>query len=233
MIRSANHRRPRAATPSRGFTLIELLVVIALIAGFAAFLVGAGGLGGGKSASLQSAQSTLANLIVAARTRAMSTGQNARVLVDITPTGDLAADRYLRYFVLQTYDGANWTTVSDAYLPAGAYLVPRDPTAVSGLLPADVSWTRPSDGTTLRSSSLRSASELVATINSAVSETWSAITFTPAGTTANSADLVIALARPTPDNAASPIQFEAPERVRGLTLSAYGVPALINGRESF
>lgn len=233
MIPSADRRRSLRPLSARGFTLIELLVVIALIAGFAAFLIGSGGLGGGKSASLQSAQSTLANLIIAARTRAMATGQNARVLVQIAPTSTLAADRYLRYLVLQTFDGTTWTTVSDAYLPAGTYLVPRDPAAVSGLLPDGVNWTRPSDGTTLRSTALRSGSELPATIDGTVSETWSAITFTPAGTTINSSDLVIGLARPTPENVASPIQFEAPERVRGLTLSQYGVPALVNGRESF
>ena len=31
----------------------------------------------------------------------------------------------------------------------------------------------------------------------------------------------------------SPVELESPENVRGLTLSSYGVPVLINARASF
>ncbi|MDB6114504.1 MAG: hypothetical protein JWQ62_1449, partial [Lacunisphaera sp.] len=81
-----------------GFTLLELLVVIGLIAGLSFVLISGLG-GGGKSAALQSAQATLANLLMAARMKAMATGQPARVLVQIDPASPDASSRYLRYLV--------------------------------------------------------------------------------------------------------------------------------------
>ena len=228
------------ARRSRGFTLLELMVVVALIAGLAVFMIGRiAGAGSAESASLRSAQATLANLLTAARTRAMASGRDVRILLHITPTGSLAADRYLRYLVLQTYDGANWTTVSEAFLPSGVYVVPRDPTAVTGLIPAVANWTRPSDGMTLRSTALRANTtsfpdaEVTVAINSTNAETWAAIKFTPAGTTINSSDMIVGSGRASPENASSPVQFISPDAVRGVTISSYGVPALINGREGF
>ena len=60
---------------SGGFTLLELLVVVGLTAALSFVLIGGLG-GGGKSAALQSAQATMANLVTAARVKAMATGQS-------------------------------------------------------------------------------------------------------------------------------------------------------------
>jgi type II secretory pathway pseudopilin PulG len=218
-----------------GFTLIELLVVVGLIAGLAFLLVR--GLSGGRSAALQSAQATVANLISAARTKAMASGYNARVLMHNDPHSDEASKKYLRYLVLQTFDGTTWTSVSDVFLPHGVGILPRDLTTPSGLVNPGQLWQRSSDGTELRSTALRATTEHALMVNSTVMEQWTSINFTPAGTTQNSNALVIGsvISLPPSDgqNFSSPVQFDHPQSVRGMIISAYGVTVLVNGREGF
>ncbi|MDB6166706.1 MAG: hypothetical protein JWQ83_1846 [Lacunisphaera sp.] len=225
-----------------GFTLLELLVVIGLIAGLSFVLISGLG-GGGKSAALQSAQATLANLLMAARMKAMATGQPARVLVQIDPASPDASSRYLRYLVLQVANGGNWDTQTDAYLPDGVGLLPRDIATPANLMAPGKTWTRPSDGSALRSTALRAVivsfpdAEVALAINSSTTERWAAIKFTAAGTTQNSSDLILAslvrLAPATFQAGESPVQFDNPDNVRGLSLSSYGVPTLINSRASY
>jgi prepilin-type N-terminal cleavage/methylation domain-containing protein len=222
----------------QAFTLLELLVVIGLIAVFSFFI--AGGLtGGGKTAALQSAQATMANLVTAARTKAMASGQSARVLVhvDVTSTGQPL--RYLRYVAIQTQTTTGWQTVTDAFLPEGIYVVPGNfSTVPAGLFAANTPtpWTK-ADGSALRSTALRSNQITPETINSPVTEQWVSFTLSASAGTAQSGDIILAVGHARPPGSyltgESPVELESPENVRGLTLSSYGVPALINARGSF
>lgn len=222
---------------NRGFTLLELLVVVGLIAALSFVLIG--GLGGGRSAALQSAQATLANMVTAARSEAMATGRSARVLVHIDPASPAQPARFLRYLALQSQSATGWQTMTDAYLPEGIYIVPGNFTSIpAGLFAANTStpWTKV-DGSALRSTALRSNQTGAETINSPGAEQWVRITISASGTTAQGGDLIVASGRRRPpgsyQSGESPVELDNPESVRGLTLSAYGVPALINSRASF
>lgn len=225
----------RSRRSTSGFTLIELLVVVGLIAGLTFFLVR--GMSGGKGAALQSAQATLSNYLIAVRTKAVASGQGARLLVHNDPAAPEAAKRYLRYLALQVFDGANWNTVADTFLPEGTALMPRDLTVPSNLVDPMKSWIRPSDNTALRSSSLRATTELDLRINSTVSERWSAIAVSAAGTTGNNGDLVLgSITYRAPGSYSvgeSPVQFDDPQSVRGVSFGTYGVAVLVNGLHGF
>ncbi len=228
--RASLHRR-------RAFTLIELLVVIGLMAGLMAFVIG--GFGGGKSASLQSAQAMVANLVVAARTRAMASGQSVRLLLQVDPDSASEPIRYLRYLAIQEQIGGGWQPVADAYLPEGVFVLPGNFTVIpAGLLPAEAAstWVR-SDGAALRSTVFQNGNITNETINSAGAEKWVNFLVSATGTTAQTGSLVLALGVPRPAGSyaagESPVVLENPETVRGLKLSQYGVCTLINDRTGF
>jgi type II secretory pathway pseudopilin PulG len=221
-----------------GFTLLELLVVIGLIVAMSLVIIG--GLGGsGRSVALQTAQATVTSMVTAARVRAMASGRSVRVLIHVDWDSAARPARFLRYLLLQVQVDGAWQPVADAYLPDGVYIAPgnfRDLPA--GLFGAStsVSWTR-SDGSALRSTALRDNQISFETINSPVAERWVSLTIAAAGTTAQSGDIILALGRPRPPGSYaagdSPVELENPEAVRGLTLSSYGVPTLVNQRASF
>lgn len=228
---------PRA---SAAFTLLELLVVVGLVAALSFFLLGALR-GGGRATALQSGQASLANLITAARTKAMASGQPTRLLLHVDAGSAQARERYLRYLALQVQSGGVWqpVPVAEAYLPEGVFVVPGNFAAIpTGLFADDTvaPWTK-ADGSPLRSTALRAASITPETINSAAAEQWVNISFAAAGTTVQSGDLILALGRVRPPGSYSPgdspVELEHPEQVRGLALSAYGVPVLVNGRAGF
>ena len=224
----------------RAFTLLELLVVIGLIAALSFFLIG--GLGGGsKSAALQSAQVTMANLVSAARTKAQAGGGSARLLINIDPVNTDDPPRFLRYIAIQVQAAGAWqpTPVVEIYLPDSIYIVPGNFTSIPvGLFSTGTAtpWIK-TDGSPLRSTALRSNQILPLAINSPVAEQWVSVNFASPGTTAQSGDIILAIGhRRAPGSYAegdSPIELENPETVRGLSLSTYGLPALINDRASF
>lgn len=230
-------------TPHRSiaaFTLLELLVVVGLIGLLSFFLLGALH-GGGRAATLQAGQATLANFVTVARTKAMSSGQSARILIHVDPGSAGATSRYLRYLAIQVQSGGSWqpVPVAEAYLPEGVFVVPGNFAIIpDGLFAANTAtpWMKP-DGSALRSTALRAASVTTETINSPVGEQWVNVTFAAAGTTAQSGDLILALGKVRPSGSyavgESPVELENPEQVRGLTLSVYGLPVLVNGRASF
>jgi hypothetical protein len=84
---------------------------------------------------------------------------------------------------------------------------------------------------------LRSGSITTEAINHAVAEQWVSFSISAAGTTAQSGDIILAAGRRrAPGSYASgesPVELESPEQVRGISLSAYGVPVLVNSRASF
>ena len=220
------------------FTLLELLVVMGLI-GALSLLVTAGLAHGGKSAAMQSAQTLMANMVGAARAQAVASGQSCRVLIQVDPTSASEPSRYLRYVVLQADRSTGWQTIADFFLPDEIYVVPGNFSALpAGLFATGGTepWTKV-DGSDLRSTALRSNQLTAETINGAVAETWVAITFSPYGGTVQSGDLVLTSGRRRPPGSfatgEAPIELLNAGNVRGLTLSAYGVPALVNTRTSF
>lgn len=218
--------------PRRAFTLVELLVVAGLISVFA--IVAIRSFGGRDGAALQAAQATLANLIVAARTKAAAAGQPVRLMVHVDPD---SPERFLRQTALQIYGGGAWTTLGVATLPDGAYVMPGNFPLPDGLLPATAqSWTR-SDGSALRSTALRSENRLVAAVAAPDSESWVALPFAAVGTTNSPGDIVLATGRRlTPGEygaGESPVELTHAEQVRGLSVSTYGVATLIDRRTGF
>jgi prepilin-type N-terminal cleavage/methylation domain-containing protein len=228
---------------SRAFTLLELLVVVGLIAALAVGMFSALS-GGGQSASLQSAQATLANLVTAARTKASATGRKTRLLVSVEPS---VPERYLRTLVLQLArepgaSPANWDTIQAITLPAGVFVVPAQ---LTGLTANPESWKRSSDpGADLVSDLFAGQNLSHALEGDAAPQQWTGVAFTPNGTLAaltngppRSGAVVLALGRNKPpgtyDAGQLPVQLTSPDAVRGLVLSAYGVPALLDDRRAF
>ncbi len=203
------------------------------------FFLSAGLAGGGKAAALQSAQAVLADLVTAARMKAMARGQSARVLVQIDAGSRSQPGRFLRYAVVQTQSAGGWETITETFLPDGVYVVPGNFSSLpAGLFAAGstVPWTR-ADGTALRSTALRSNQITLETINSPGPELWVGFTISANAGTAQPGDIILASGRRRPPGSfqpgESPVELSNPEEVRGLTLSAYAVPALINARTSF
>lgn len=218
-------------------------MVIGLIAAMSVLLF-SGLTGSGKSASLQSAQATLSTLITAARTKAPATNRKARLLINADPG---APDRYLRFIVLQLArqpgsSPVDWDTIQSLSLPAGAYVVPG---LLTGLVADATQWKRVSDpADDLASDLIRNQSLTWQIEGDATALLWTGVAFTPNGTLAALAggpppkgSIVIALGQPrTPGTYQAgepPIQLNNAQTVRGLVLSAYGVPALLNERNAF
>jgi prepilin-type N-terminal cleavage/methylation domain-containing protein len=233
-------RRPsgRATRRHGAFTLLELLVVVGLVA-VLSFGAMVGLAGGEKPAALQSAQALLVNLVTAARTKALATGRSARIVFQVDAGSASLPARYLRYVAVQTQSGAGWETFTAAYLPAGVYVVPGNFAALPAGLFAPgttVPWTR-ADGSALRSTALRANQVSPESIEGAEVEQWVGITLSAQLGTVQSGDIVLAIGRPRPPGSfapgESPVELENPELVRGVTLSSYAVPALINARTGF
>ncbi len=230
----------------KGFTLLELLVTIGLIAAMSFFL--AGGLpGGGATAALQSGQATIANLVTTARIKASATGRKTRLLVSTDPG---APERYLRHLALQLArqagsSPADWDTVAAVTLPEGVYVMPSSLTQAGGLVASVADWKRASDPAADLGSDLFQNQSLPVRLEGDVSaQWWTGVGFTPNGTLAALAGgpppkgaLVITLGARRPPGGyqpgESPVRLGNPQAVRGLILSAYGVPALVDERRSF
>lgn len=224
------------------FTLIELLVVVGVIAALAA-VVGGGLRGSGTGVKLQAAQATISNCVAATRSRAMASGRSARLLVNTDYAAVHASARYLRFLAVQVQDASGWRTVSTCSLPEGVAILPRDLSTPTGLVLTVGDWTRPSDGAQLRSTAMRANNpifpdaEVQLAVDSSDVESWSAIKFSPAGTTYSTGDLIVADTQPSPPSATggagSPIRLVSPDRARGISLTMYGLTLQVNGRDGF
>ncbi len=227
VTRHMSHVRSR-----RAFTLLELLVVLGLVAALSVVLLG-GLAGGGKSVALQSGQTLVANLITAARTRAVATGNQTRVLVHHDTDSPRAAERYLRHVAMEELRAGSWVTLQSTALPSGVYFLPHQNRTPANLLPGGTAWTK-MDGTRLHSSCLFRA-PIQQVVDGITAEAWVEIVFTPQGTTATSGQLVLATGRlQLPGlGGGSPVVLENQETVRGLSVSGYGLAVLINERSGF
>ena len=212
-----------------GFTLIELLVVIAIIAALAAVVFG-GLTGVDKSTSLRSGQAVIANMLSAARSKAMASGHDVLFLVN-----DNASDvtRYRR--MLAVVDRLDTTKVySVAYLPAGNYVVPHQSRFSSSLIKDGTDWSTTS-GASLTSTAL--SATVSRSVESATSETWESFPLYVEGTSNQQGRIVIASGRelsPTEaGNAGAPIQLESPDQVRDMLMSYYGLARMINDKLGF
>lgn len=225
------------------FTLLELLVVIGLIAALSFVLI-SGLTGGGKSVALQSAQATVSNLVTAARTKAPATNRKVRLLVNVDVS---VPERYLRFLVLQLArqpgsSPADWDTIQSVSLPGGAYVVPG---LLTGLVADATQWKRVSDpAEDLASDLFKNQSLTLALEGDPTAQAWTGVAFTPNGTLAAlsggpppKGSIVIALGQARPPGTIPagqpPVQLASAQSVRGLVLSAYGVPALLNERNAF
>ena len=246
--RHGGHRPPLQRSSilrllSSGFTLLELIVVIGLMATLA-FVLFSGLSGAGQAQALQSAQATVANLVTAARTKAPATNHKTRLLINV----DLVTpERYLRYVVLQLArqpgsSPTDWDTIQSVLLPTGTCVVPG---TLTGLVPDATQWKRASNPTEDLVSDLFKNQSLSYTLEGDVAaQAWTGVAFTPNGTLAalaagpppkGSIVLALGMCRPPGSYATGgpPLQLDHPQSVRGLVLSAYGVPALLNERNAF
>lgn len=233
------HRSPGA------FTLLELLVVVALIGGLSLVLfLGLGD--SGKAAALQSAQATVSGLVTAARLKAVASGRHCRVLVANDPADP---ERYLRFLALQQarQPGASaveWDTVQTVVLPAGTFIVPATVASPTGLVSDVTRWRRNAEPDEELASGVFLNQTITTVLEGDVTaRPWTGVCFTPNGTLARLGTfggpprglIVIATGtRRAPGSYAagtSPVLL-APDLVRGLMLSAYGVPAWLNDRNA-
>jgi len=222
------------------FTLVELLVVIAIVGAITATLIA--GLRSSKGAKLQNAQATLANVLTSARISALGNGTRVRVLIH-ADTRNMT--RFRRLVAVQKEVGYMSDQWSEALyvvaLPEGTIVLPHENRIPSGLYENGSLWMKtytPSSTSKALHSSALSGSEVNAAIGAAEIERWDVVQFTPNDTISFSqGDIVLAAATNRPPSeytsSQSPVRAESPELVRGVSISTYGVVALINTRSGF
>jgi len=218
----------RAGVPRRrnegGFTLIELLVVIGIIV----IMIGALGLalrGGGGNVALQSAQGTLNSLLSAARGQAALKQGSAALLVN----SDKTSDGFLRELRVAVQDPTtnNWSyTGGSVFLPSGVYLVPADGSldgiTLASNWPARRFSTLSTAGATVSDAvTLQSGQFLLTNFRFAAGGSF---------VSAGNDRLIVSAGRRT---SATALVFDNPELLRGVALSAYGAPILINDAAGF
>lgn len=223
-----------STTRASAFALVELLVVMALIAAVAIAMVGAAK-GGGRTVALETAQGTIANAVALARTRAIASGVTVRLLVHNSPESPLARERYRRLIVLAEESGGSWRAKDGFKLPDGIYLLPYRTRVPAGMYAVASEWRTANNQQTLGSSALEN-SPMAFRYDTEVVEDWEWVSFTARGTVDGVGALIVAAGRErgaVVDAGNSPIELIEPGNVRGVVLSNYGVPRLVNDRGGF
>jgi len=236
----SHHSRPWSLAHGRGnraFTLLEIIVVAGLVAAVSLAFVGRLG-GGSRAVALDSAQRILVDVLTFARTRAAAGGCRVRVLVNAEP-GDIA--QFRRTLVVQqeaSLESNLWSDpLLEVTLPDGVYLLPYRSRIPPGFIADPAAWTRFNSTELLDSSALSGAPQSLA-IGAGALESWDVVQFTPAGTLSfGMGDLVLASGNSRAPGVAlageSQVQVTNPATVRGVSLSLYGLPVLIDDREGF
>ncbi len=198
-----------------------------------------GSLGGGsRAAALESAQRTLADVLTLARTRAAAGGCRVRVLVNAEPADTAQFRRTLVVQQEASLESNLWSDpLLEVTLPEGVYLLPYRDRIPPGLIADPAAWSRFNSTEPLDSSAL-SGAPLSLAIGAGALETWDVVQFTPAGTLSfGMGDLVLASGNIRAPGSApageAEVQVTNPAMVRGVSLSLYGLPVLIDDRDGF
>ena len=231
--------------PHRAFTLIELLVVIAVIA-ILAGTVGVAMRGGDRGAALQAGQSSLASLVSAARAQASVRLTNATIVVwgEYDAAKPAVATSYLHRAAVMTQEDTNPdpAVVALAYvihgdvldLPRGVYFVPPDLGSYPAKAAVAADWPNTYERTEAQGAvaSDMTVKRWDADVGAyeddpAVSTTfkgYKTITFDSQGQLVDGRTLIISLAEADSGG----LVFKDSDSQRGLVLSAYGIPTIVN-----
>lgn len=224
-----------------GFTLVELLVVIGVIA-----LITTGVTfslrGGTQAQSLQAGQGALISLLSTARAQAATSQRQAAILI----WGDENdSDRYLRHAavgLLVDPVAKKWEVKGEGiYLPSGIFFVPPDASATGpAKLANPTDW---EEGTTTVYKTLADpeSAELITLqrFNTGTGsyedienvKAYVTVRYTLIGQLATGENqLVVAVGEHESD---SVIRFDSAELIRGVYLSVYGIPIIINEKLGF
>jgi prepilin-type N-terminal cleavage/methylation domain-containing protein len=230
----AGNKNPRSA-----FTLIELLVVIGLIAVLAVG-IGVAMRDGNPTSALRAGQGSLIALMSSARGQAALTQSDAMIVVDVTNAEQEECLRSLQVVVRAGPAPLDqWRPVGDpVLLPQGIYVVPPAGTSVTGVSLNNGSWAD------RRSKGFQSTTpaEIVERAHDAVNYPYypsGAFTarryirfqaFSPLGSTSSDGTILLTSGKRTGPAA---ISLDNPEMIRGVLVSRYGVPTIINEAETF
>jgi prepilin-type N-terminal cleavage/methylation domain-containing protein len=204
----------------RAFTLVELMVVLALLVA----LAGGAGLAlkpGDDLLALQGGQTLLIQSLALVRAQAALSGRNASLAVSLDSARPDQSMRALAVAV-RNPSGPAWQRVSAWMpLPVGIALLPVS--APSG------PWIEPgSDWSGLTSTALSAQPTLIGPESALLLE------FTPRGTVVGGGgNLILATHRRVPPESATAFIYTAPDAVRGVSVSAYGVAEWIHERTGF
>lgn len=226
----------RSFRKPRGFTLIELLVVIGLIGALVAG-IGLSMRGGSPSSALRASQSSLVGLLSSARGQAALNQSDAMIVVDVTSASSDDCLRSLQVVVRAGTGLDQWRAVGDpVVLPQGIYVIPPASPSIAGITLTGWSAARQSKGFqaaagTLAERPYDSVNYTYYPSGAFTGKTYLRFqTFTALGTTSGEGTILLTSGNRTD---ASKISMINPEFIRGVYVSRYGVPTLINEAATF